>query len=65
MVVIATGDHHGGCDALRWNCLSKAWQRGDPDPRSMRVDRGFFCAAVSTKVDTHQSRTPFGQIAGI
>ncbi len=22
----------------------------------MRVDRGFFCAAVSTKVDTHQQQ---------
>jgi len=21
----------------------RQWQRGDPDPRSMRVDRGFFC----------------------
>ncbi|TIK67367.1 hypothetical protein E4416_07755 [Stenotrophomonas maltophilia] len=43
MVVIATGDHRRPRDALGWNCLSKAWQRGDPDPRSMRVDRGFFC----------------------
>ncbi|MBN5064155.1 hypothetical protein JY418_13995, partial [Stenotrophomonas maltophilia] len=72
MVVIATGDHRRHRDGLRWNCLSKAWQRGDPDPRSMRVDRGFFVsgvrsvflwktdltprAAVSTKVDIHQQQ---------